>query len=72
MEEKPDTRFYFTVPFDPHEIQYWLHSPFMRTLYITAILRAEIIDGIRVDEEDEVTWFYQTHRDFDCEVLNES
>ena len=71
---------FFEVPFDPHDIKYWIHNSFWHRLYLDA---AVTCIGVRMKEEvrDDIVYdhkkgertgrlklrYYQTHKDYECE-----
>ena len=81
-----DTREYFKVPFDPHDIKYWIYNERFMTLYLIT-LALSIKSGIRrvsVREEDMKydqhgaeriavvkLHYFQTNRDYVCNQWEE-
>lgn len=69
----------FNVPFDPHEIKYWINDSLFRKLYnqisfMSAYIRLDkykrddIVYDYKNGERIGKLWikFFQTHRDFGC------
>jgi len=70
---------FFDVPFDPHEVKYWIHDPLWHKLYLG--IKIDRL-GVRVVEEirDDIVYdqkngervgrlklrYFQTHRDHVC------
>ena len=81
-----DTREYFKVPFDPHDIKYWIYNDRFMNLYIMTLVLS-IQPGIRrisIKEEDMKydqhgaervavvkLHYFQTNKDYTCERWEE-
>jgi len=78
-----DTREYFKVPFDPHDIKYWIYNERFMKLY-NNIQRNKYV-GCSVIREEDMKYdqhgaervavvklhYFQTNRDYTCERWEE-
>ena len=63
-ENRPGLDLYFSIPFDPHNTEYWKHNTIFHKLLRNAIAKARDTNGIRVDVHRWI--FFQTRGDYSC------
>ena len=72
----------FSVPFDPHDVKYWVHNELWKKMYVHLCKCATPRKGVRAVQEtrDDIVYdqkngervgrlkltYFQTHRDYEC------
>jgi hypothetical protein len=78
-----DTRKYWNVPFDPHDVKYWIHDDRFMKYYLEALespyvrIEAKAEEDIRYNQYNGermgnfVIYYIQTNQLFNCEQYKE-